>query len=649
MTVPVDEEKAVLNEIREILRNFSVLQKTLTLYPRNHPTVESTLKRTFRKITSFLKNRGELRFGVTENEIILHGSGDEEEQRISHDLAVKLHQFGVLTLRITPGLTREEYESLWRRLLGSSGNFQSKETVQQGFPATQFPHIHPSFVDYRKLMQQQTATSSSRNPGDFWIHLIRNVRKGDRSSIRKMAETIRNPEGLLTLQEKILRDQNVKGADHSVSHHAKLFAEIQEKVYDTLPKSDQTSFSKNIASMACSEAPMDQESREMIRQTFLHFPAGMLLKVLASAIVLRGKLDSRIASTFKGIAQDPEKRRTLLDNLDPDSLERQGEKTSPFIWGEVRKLILAGSEEPFMSDDYHQLLEDLNRYHLSELKETFEPEILEKIRSTMDRDFLRNRRTQIILGLIPMSDSLDLPSSLSREVQAMLEENARRGNLREILSVLKLSLSEDRPPESKEKILKTLFPSGNDSWVSTLLDKIGKMNKEDFTILREILFRKKEGLPERLLVQLGKEQGLAGRKRLATLLVQLGEEALPALLKTLEDDRWYLVRNAVMILGRTGNSSCVTPLMPLLNHPRFQVVRETIHTLSRIGGDRVVPVLKRLLFNRDKRTDPDLRKTAAYALKRIGTPKAREALQEGLTVRNRKIQRICADTIRVSA
>jgi len=102
----------------------------------------------------------------------------------------------------------------------------------------------------------------------------------------------------------------------------------------------------------------------------------------------------------------------------------------------------------------------------------------------------------------------------------------------------------------------------------------------------------------------------------------------------------------VMILGKIGDPTCVDALLPLISHKRFQVPREVLNTLSRIGGDRVVPVIRRVLLNRSGRMEAGLQKAAAVALKRIGTLRAGKALREGLSDRDKRVQQICTQVLK---
>lgn len=126
----------------------------------------------------------------------------------------------------------------------------------------------------------------------------------------------------------------------------------------------------------------------------------------------------------------------------------------------------------------------------------------------------------------------------------------------------------------------------------------------------------------------------------------MGPDAIQAIVKSLSDDRWFLVRNLVMILGKIGNPSCMEYLLPLLSGDNYRVQREVVYTLSLIGGDLAVHHIRKILLNRSSQSTPGLREVAALALKRIGTPRSRKVLQEGLEDRDKKVQEICCQVLK---
>lgn len=147
------------------------------------------------------------------------------------------------------------------------------------------------------------------------------------------------------------------------------------------------------------------------------------------------------------------------------------------------------------------------------------------------------------------------------------------------------------------------------------------------------------------------------RARMCQVLAKIGPPAVPVLLQWLEDRRWYVVRNAVHVLGKIGGGAVGPSLVTLLGHghPRVRIetmrvlaalspeetlphlvgmvedpdpaVRlETLRALGALRSDLAVLPLQALATGRNGVTDPETRREAIEALAAIQTEAARSAL-----------------------
>ncbi|OEU62663.1 MAG: hypothetical protein BA870_04985 [Desulfuromonadales bacterium C00003094] len=161
-----------------------------------------------------------------------------------------------------------------------------------------------------------------------------------------------------------------------------------------------------------------------------------------------------------------------------------------------------------------------------------------------------------------------------------------------------------------------------------------------------------------LVDRLVKEDNSQVRKLLSEALVKLGNCAAPALVDRLADNRWYIVRNAIAILGKIKNRKTVIHIRPYLDHRDYRVRREAVRALSLVGGPVAFKSLQALIDGRDRELCPlaivalgamqneaavdpllrllgsfdpmlknfDLKKRAIKALGAIGAPQAAPAL-----------------------
>ncbi len=120
----------------------------------------------------------------------------------------------------------------------------------------------------------------------------------------------------------------------------------------------------------------------------------------------------------------------------------------------------------------------------------------------------------------------------------------------------------------------------------------------------EALSALKEKAAHALVGRLADEDNSQVRKILSEALIKLGNCAVPALVERLSDNRWYIARNAVAILGRIANRKTAIHIRPYLDHRDYRVRKEAVRSLGRIGGPVALKGLQPLIDNRDRELCP---------------------------------------------
>lgn len=112
---------------------------------------------------------------------------------------------------------------------------------------------------------------------------------------------------------------------------------------------------------------------------------------------------------------------------------------------------------------------------------------------------------------------------------------------------------------------------------------------------------------------------LARRIYLDTM-VSIGAPAMVIVEEMLEDSRWFVVRNAVAILGEVGGEHAVELVMATLAHTDGRIRREALLALAKVGGEDA----GMLVYGMIDDPDPEVRRAAAMA---AGALKVERALK----------------------
>ncbi len=102
-----------------------------------------------------------------------------------------------------------------------------------------------------------------------------------------------------------------------------------------------------------------------------------------------------------------------------------------------------------------------------------------------------------------------------------------------------------------------------------------------------------------LVERLSEEGDRIRRARLLEALRSCGQTAEGPLLEALHAPEWFVVRNALIVLGEVAGPSRLADVQPFLQHKDSRVVRAAIRAVGHLGGAHAEAAILRLLDHRD--------------------------------------------------
>lgn len=91
-----------------------------------------------------------------------------------------------------------------------------------------------------------------------------------------------------------------------------------------------------------------------------------------------------------------------------------------------------------------------------------------------------------------------------------------------------------------------------------------------------------------LLSSLGELEQYQARRALCNVLIELGKDQIDLVARGLDDERWYVVRNIVKILGELANSRIINYLKKTIRHPDYRVRKETLAAAAKMDTNESV-------------------------------------------------------------
>lgn len=171
-----------------------------------------------------------------------------------------------------------------------------------------------------------------------------------------------------------------------------------------------------------------------------------------------------------------------------------------------------------------------------------------------------------------------------------------------------------------DQIQKAKIQAGNPKRIGmfeNVLNECEPNRLEEFSSL--MAFFDQQIVPS-LVELLGAVDKMKVRRVICEILIRLGGRQIDFLIAKLEDDRWYLVRNLIYVVGKIGDPKALKSFPRLLQHKDPKIRKEVLHALDMIESPKTNDLLAKVL------SDPDL-SNRLFAVRALAKRKAQEGLE----------------------
>lgn len=210
---------------------------------------------------------------------------------------------------------------------------------------------------------------------------------------------------------------------------------------------------------------------------------------------------------------------------------------------------------------------------------------------------------EILSDILLMEKDFESFNEILGTLDSMLETLVVRGTFEHAARILillrDLHNNDTLPEEFKARLKSSTDKAGDSDMIRNIELSLNKFGLEE----NEHLFLYLSSLDKNALIPLsdllGRMENMKIRRILCEVLVALGRENVGLLSKRLDDERWYVVRNMVYILGKIGDPKVIDDFKKLINHQELKVRKELLHALEGMKVDRAKGLLVLLLDDRD--------------------------------------------------
>lgn len=237
-------------------------------------------------------------------------------------------------------------------------------------------------------------------------------------------------------------------------------------------------------------------------------------------------------------------------------------------------------------------------------------ELVKQTAVRVEHEDLEALRHELVTS--PDADRVQLVERMRQTAQW----TAGRGRLDEVVAlVLRMRADAEElartAPARRAGVMLAIARVASPAVVDELVARLGKArSEEERAETQAALLHVGAEVVSPLVRALSDAQDMSARRAYRDALVALDRVGIPLLEDMAGDERWFVVRNMVSILGEIRSAESLEHFARTVLHADARVRRETVQALTKLGGEESVPLLVRALAD----ADPGIRGAAALGL-----------------------------------
>ncbi len=452
-------------------------------------------------------------------------------------------------------------------------------------------------VDYLEILKKEEGIAVSETV-DLWKSLLFKYLSGDSEDIGIEEEKIllalaTNMDMMQELIRYLLKKTEGKEIDERSSRLSEAFERIYSGV-SVIDKALLPSLLKNLAAVIFMLEPdiryhLLSSGGRMIDKMMVYFTDDMIADLVVSILAREGKITDRLSRVVRSV--------TSIEDVS-EAVKRRVDRK---FWELINDLFLTVKEDRFMSADYMKSFEELQH-----ITTTDELTLDAKYIKTIEKDSIMEQRIFFLVDLIRMNEK---DGALSLE--GIFKESVLSGDYGQAGRVLGLLI--DLFPSDQA----FLYRVSEEEVIKELIDALCDTDKRYFDEISNIIIN--IGLPTVPLLMdvLINEKNRWVRWAVLDILSRMGRFILPEVYSRLSDNRWYVVRNMIHLIGKIGDDEGVKHLKDCLRHEDIRIKREAIKAMGSIGSESAIKTLLSLLKDKD---------LMAHAIQILGDMRATESV-----------------------
>lgn len=626
--------------VAELVRALALAWKNLAAYPPGHPALAGSVEQVHHRLGELRGPTGDVVFGIASDGLVY---GEEkidwpQAQKFAHALYTR----GVAVVRFGTETDSRELE-MFLRLLGTAPAEHSSPMWEE-LTARGILHINLQPVDYSSVQMTDdlSVVPEKHETGSLWEEILKALLAGKdiTAEARQLLSSIRSVDQFAAL---ILRHVNDTGSEAAFDPDATFGVRIMARVAVDTPEAATSRVAEAVGThIARSTGLKRQFAMQQVVQLLKSLPDS-LREAIIRAVMQTLATDEGAASHLREFAAELRQDQVLDALRYLSSMTRLSthatrlletlattrtstpdlQAAPPALIAELVQLFGDEDIDRFNPPDHRSLLENAG-VHIPPASPAG-PDAIRKLRERVDTvaaDVVNLQVARSLLELIARHGEARPPGALLRRIGPIFEAQVGSGQVSEALEIVHRLNEISSATENaalRGAIRESLSLLAGAATMDALVGGMLAAPPEKITIIQQLIDALGSAAMQSLLIALAGESNRSRRRKLFDFVAGLGPGIVPDAARFLTDDRWYVVRNMILLLRGVNDRSTLGEIRRLAEHPDLRVRLEAIKTLLALEQNVPQSLLEKVIH------DPDP-KMAESAISLVGSYGIREAV-----------------------
>jgi hypothetical protein len=592
MLDPAIERQQAITFVTDLI----VCRHHIQSYPESHPIVAAALQKTITSLAPLTVNWKPFTLGISRRGVLLKSEVLGPEIVKFKDFALLLASFGIITISFNADLQAEDIHLLSD--IVSRPRMEVWETggIIQAFTAAGIKTISVQAIDPSVFIL--TDDFSPGMAGDPWDIFVRKLLKGFFSVSREEMELLISgpPDELAKDFDAILADIPEEAHSLTIKMLADFFTAMDQRQgmegFSEYALDKTVSFITGISprlrrdfilNICNSTRTMSGFSERLLQR----LPKDALLEAMHSVASHGENIPEMILKIMQKLSAHAETTPALDAAITSAGSEEK-----------VRSLLRESALEEYVPPIYQNTLMTILATDTLPVAET---QILDELRETLENDCLEAKIGDIIAEIVKVIPPAERGDGVLRNLVALMSHYLANRDFCSLEQTCRMFAEEVSTADST-----VFFDPG---FVQEVLDSASLLGRENHQNIRALISTVGQPFVVPLMERLFAETNRSLRRFWFDCLGDLGEMVRDAALERLNDERWFVIRNLIILLRAFSDQDVQRQVRRFVNHSHLRVRQEAMKNLVCYHD----PNVDSLLLQDLQSTDP-ARKLAAVQI-----------------------------------